>query len=143
VILALFTAATVSTVNVQETAYGHIAGQMSREVVEATSTPVNTEAVVRTYFADIPVMIEVARCESHFTHELTDGSVLQGRIDSADTGVMQINKRYHQATATAMQLDLDDLQDNMTYARHLYETQGVRPWSASSACWGNTLAANF
>lgn len=142
-ILALFTAATVSTVNVQETAYGHIAGQVDVESAEVASALGTTEEVVRSYFADIPVMIEVARCESHFTHELADGSVLQGRVDSADTGVMQINKRYHEAAATAMELDIDDLHDNLVYARHLYETQGTRPWNASMPCWGNTLAANF
>jgi hypothetical protein len=143
VILALFTAATVSTVNVQETAYGHIVGQSEEVAVQNVVATSNTEEMVRSYFADIPVMIEVARCESHFTHDLADGSVLQGRVDSADTGVMQINKRYHLSSATAMQLDLDDLHDNMVYARHLYEKLGTQPWSASSACWGTTLAANF
>jgi len=146
VILALLTAATVSTVNVQGTAYGSIASQpatISEAVVQKTPSPYDTEATVRSYFADIPVMIEVARCESTFRHELADGSVLVGRVDPADTGVMQINKRYHEATATAMQLDLDELYDNLAYARHLYERQGTQPWNASLPCWGNTLAANF
>lgn len=140
-ILALFTAATVSTVSVEETAYGHIADQATE--VAVVTAAVNTEEMVRSYFADIPVLIEVARCESGFQHDLANGSVIQGRIDAADTGVMQINKRYHETAATAMQLDIDDLQGNMEYARHLYETQGTRPWNASMPCWGNTLAANF
>lgn len=101
-----------------------------------------TEAIVRSYFQDIPVMAEIARCESTFRHEL-NGSVLQGRVDPADTGVMQINKRYHLKTATAMDLDLDDLYDNMAYARNLYERQGTQPWSASMPCWGGSLAANY
>ncbi len=103
----------------------------------------NAEAVVREYFKDIPVMIQVARCESTFQHTLADGSVLQGRVDNADTGVMQINKRYHLATATRLGLDLHDIYDNMAYARHLYETQGIQPWSASAPCWGKTLAMNI
>jgi hypothetical protein len=98
---------------------------------------------VRNYFADIPVMIEIARCESTFRHTLEDGSVLQGRVDPADTGVMQINKRYHLKTATAMNLDLETIEDNMAYARHLYETQGVQPWSASAPCWNRSLAYNY
>ncbi len=102
----------------------------------------DTEAVVRAYFADIPVMIQIARCESTFRHYLADGSVLSGRVDGADTGVMQINKRYHQKAATAMGLDLDDITGNMAYARHLYETQGTRPWNASAPCWAQTLAMN-
>lgn len=88
-------------------------------------------------------MIQVARCESTFRHTLADGSVLRGVVDNADTGVMQINKRYHLAAATKMGLDLEDIYDNMAYARYLYEKQGVQPWSASSPCWGRTLAANI
>jgi hypothetical protein len=69
--------------------------------------------------------------------------VLKGRVDSADTGVMQINKRYHEKTASAMNLNLEDIYNNMEYARYLYETQGTQPWSASSACWSPTLAMNI
>ncbi len=102
----------------------------------------STEATVRSYFADIPIMIQIARCESTFQHTLADGSILRGRVDGADTGVMQINKRYHQKAATAMGLNLDDIYGNMAYARHLYETQGTRPWNASAPCWAKTLAMN-
>ena len=112
---------------------------MVREVAPAKGT----EAIVRSYFRDIPIMVEIARCESTFRHELADGSILQGRVDSDDTGVMQINKRYHEETAIAMELNLDDIYHNMAYARYLYETQGTQPWSASMPCWGNTLAANY
>lgn len=160
-ILALFAGAAVSSVDVPETAYGHIA--MTEQVVaedlvkdelpevpkvQKVAGPVkhlgsNTEVAVREYFSDIPVMIEIARCESTFRHTLADGSILQGRIDPADTGVMQINKRYHLKTANAMNLDLDNLYDNMAYARHLYERQGVQPWSASAPCWNRHVALNF
>ncbi len=115
------------------------------EAVEMTLTtsPSNTEEIVRAYFHDIPVMAEIARCESTFRHELKDGSILKGRVDPADTGVMQINKRYHNQKAAAMDLNLDDIYDNMAYARFLYETQGTRPWNASAVCWDGQLAANF
>lgn len=102
----------------------------------------NTEQIVREYFKDIPVMIQVARCESTFRHTLEDGSILQGKVDPADTGVMQINKRFHAATAEKLGLNLDNIYDNMAYARYLYEKQGTQPWSASSPCWGRTLAYN-
>jgi hypothetical protein len=139
-------AVTASTVEVQETAYGHIASQNEAKIeaeVTTNNLAMNTEAIVRSYFSDIPIMIEVARCESDFRHQLTDGTILVGRVDPADTGVMQINKRYHEATATAMQINLDDIYGNLAYARHLYEKQGTRPWNASMPCWGNTLAANI
>ncbi len=123
-------------------AYGQI---ITKESVEEVHRKVetNVESVVREYFADIPVMIQVARCESTFRHTLADGSVLRGFVDNADTGVMQINKRYHLATATALGLDLEDIYDNMAYARYLYERQGVQPWNASRPCWGQTLAMNI
>ena len=142
-ILAFLSVSTASAVPVPETAYGHIASEEAIPVVrEVASAAVGTEAIVRSYFKDIPVMIEIARCESTFRHQLADGSILQGRVDPADTGVMQINKRYHLAAATAMELNLDDIYHNMAYARHLYEMQGTQPWSASMPCWGNTLAMN-
>ena len=141
-ILALFTASTVSTVDVPETAYGHIANNQASALVKEVAPHNETERIVRSYFRDIPIMIEIARCESTFRHTLADGSVLQGRVDPDDTGVMQINKYFHEATATNMQLDLDDIYHNMAYARYLYETQGTQPWSASMPCWGNYVASN-
>ena len=132
----------MSTVVQLETAYGQIVNTQVA-VKEETLSPTNTERIVRTYFKDVPVMIQIARCESTFRHTLEDGSVLKGVVDPADTGVMQINKRYHQRAATAMNLNLDDIYQNMAYARHLYETQGLRPWNASAGCWNRTLAANI
>lgn len=127
----------------ESAAYGQIMTEVPASTFAAKAPVENTEAAVREYFKDIPVMIQVARCESHFRQTLADGSVLRGVVDSADTGVMQINKRYHSTAAASMGLSLDDLYGNMAYARHLYETQGTRPWNASSACWGKTLAVNL
>lgn len=123
-----------------DTSYGMIATNV--EAVEvATVTEQSTEAIVREYFSDIPVMIQVARCESTFRHTLADGSVLKGKVDSRDTGVMQINTYYHGTQAAKLGLDLEVLEDNMAYARNLYERQGTQPWSASAPCWGRTLAS--
>lgn len=120
-----------------DTAYGHIA---TNKTNATEYTAEGTEMAVRSYFSDIPVMIQIARCESTFRHTLADGTVLKGRVDPADTGVMQINKRYHQASASKLGLDLEDLNDNMAYARDLYERQGTRPWSASAPCWSDSIA---
>lgn len=138
-ILALLTASTVSSVDLPETAYGRIAEDSSIEI----STEETTEEIVREYFKDIPIMAEVSRCESTFKHYAEDGSVLKGRVDSDDTGVMQINKRYHEKTAASMNLNLDDLYDNLAYARSLYKKQGTQPWIASMSCWGKSLALNY
>jgi hypothetical protein len=81
-------------------AYGQIEETPTEKVAVKSSPLLNTELVVRSYFEDIPVMIQIARCESGFRHTLKDGSVLRGAVDPADTGVMQINKRFHDNTAT-------------------------------------------
>lgn len=132
----------ISGTTPSETAYGQIVNTLATEQT-TPSLSTDTETIVRSYFQDIPIMIQIARCESTFRHTLADGSVLTGRVDPADTGVMQINKRYHESTATAMDLNLEDIYHNMAYARHLYEKQGTQPWSASAPCWNSSLAVNI
>jgi hypothetical protein len=134
-------ATSISTVIPESTEYGQIATTQEIEKV-AELSPLNDEKIVRSYFRDLPIMVQIARCESSFTHTLADGSILRGRVDNADTGVMQINRRFHEKTAEVMNLDLNDIYHNMAYARYLYETQGTQPWSASAPCWGQTLAMN-
>lgn len=85
-------------------------------------------------------MIQIARCESTFRHTLSDGTVLRGTVDPADTGVMQINSRYHSVRALQLGLDITDIYGNMAYARDLYKRQGTQPWSASAPCWSPTIA---
>lgn len=114
------------------------------ETAYAAETTVDNnevESLVRAYFKDVPVLVSVARCESHFRHELEDGSVLRGKVDGADTGVMQINRRYHEKRAQSLGLDLFDLEDNLAYARLLYEEQGTKPWNASAPCWRPEVAS--
>ncbi len=127
----------IGSVENTDTAYG----QIQDETTVLTEENTSTEEIVREYFADIPVMIQVARCESTFRHTLADGTVLRGIVDDRDTGVMQINTYYHGDTADRMGLNLEDIYDNMAYARDLYERQGTQPWSASRPCWGRTLAS--
>ena len=101
---------------------------------------ISSEKIVRSYFRDLPIVVEIASCESNFRHTLSDGSVLRGRIDDDDIGVMQINKRYHQDSADRLNLDLNDIYDNMVYARILYNDAGTKPWNPSAPCWKKTLA---
>jgi hypothetical protein len=102
----------------------------------------NTEAAVRSYFEDIPIMIEIARCESGFTHiDPATGTTKHGHLNYNDIGVMQINEVYHGAESKRMGLNIYDLKGNLAYARFLYEHQGTQPWSASKGCWQNNLIA--
>jgi hypothetical protein len=98
--------------------------------------------VVREYFKDIPIMAEVAWCESRLTHiDPHTGEVMRGMANPSDIGVMQINEYYHGDTAEALGLDIMVLEDNLAYARNLYEREGTQPWSASRPCWQGKLLA--
>jgi hypothetical protein len=103
--------------------------------------PQTAEQYVRAYFADEPVMIEVARCESTFQQFDKDGSVHRGVVNDKDIGIMQINEHYHAETADKLGLDIYTLQGNVAYAQYLYDKEGTAPWSSSEACWGKTAAA--
>lgn len=96
---------------------------------------VEVEAYVKEYFKDVPILAEVARCESHFRQTDKDGNIIRGKANRFDIGVMQINELYHLDQAKAQKIDLYSLEGNLAYARELYEKQGVYPWMASSACW--------
>lgn len=154
-ILTALLATSATTLTPSETAFGTIAStevveqklvqkvETKKRVIGVAGSDPETESIVRSYFRDIPIMAEIARCESTFRHTLPDGSVLKGRVDSDDTGVMQINRRYHGETAARLKLNIEDLYHNMAYARHLYETQGTQPWSASAPCWNKSVAMNI
>jgi hypothetical protein len=133
---------------------GHVvyAAEIGPEQRAATQTAVRTAAAVttahttvekevRAYFKDAPILAEIAYCESEFEQvDPATGQVKRGWQNPADIGVMQINVHYHGATAKAMGLDLDNLYDNMAFARYLYDREGTRPWNASKYCWGPAAA---
>lgn len=106
------------------------------ETFKVEKKPETLTEYVEEYFADAPVLADIAWCESRMRHTDTDGKILRGEIDSDDIGVMQINTRYHQEDADELDIDIYTLSGNLEYARYLYEKQGVRPWKASMPCWG-------
>jgi hypothetical protein len=96
----------------------------------------STESYVRQYFSDIPIMIQIARCESTFRQLENDGRIHRGVVNSGDVGVMQINEYYHGDEAAKANYNLYSLEGNLAFARDLYEKEGTQPWSSSKACWG-------
>ncbi len=99
------------------------------------------ESRVREYFADIPLMAEISKCESHFRQLEADGSVFRGIVNNRDVGALQINEYYHKARSQKLGLDINTLEGNMKYARILYEEQGGQPWISSSPCWKKSTVA--
>jgi hypothetical protein len=100
----------------------------------------NVEEYVRNYFADTPIMIEVARCESQFRQFDKEGKVLKNPTSTAK-GIMQIMESIHAEDAKETYgFDILTIDGNLGYAKLLYEKQGIKPWMASSACWKKTTA---
>jgi hypothetical protein len=90
---------------------------------------------VTDYFKDIPILAEIAACESHYRQFDSNGKVLRGQKNQYDVGVMQINELYHLEASEKLDVDIYTLDGNVAYARYLYEKQGAKPWMSSSACW--------
>lgn len=98
---------------------------------------------VQSYFADIPVMVDISQCESHFRQFNSNGDVFRGKENNHDVGVMQVNEDYHLATSKKLGIDIYTLEGNMEYARYLYEREGTAPWNSSKPCWGGTKNAKL
>lgn len=101
---------------------------------------ITVEEYVRNYFSDIPIMIEVAKCESRFRQYDENGEVLRGEQNSLDRGVMQINEYYHNENSEKLGFNIMTLEGNTAYTRYLFEKYGVKPWMSSSKCWSKTTA---
>jgi hypothetical protein len=124
-------------VNVQPSTAG------SEDGISTITTESDRQAVekyLREHFADTPILVEIARCESTFMH-YKNGELVRGRVDNADVGVMQINERYHLETATKLGYDIHTIEGNMAYARYLYGKSGTKPWNASKPCWEDAALA--
>ena len=116
---------------------GQLGSPDGRKEISPFGDAQTVEEFVREYFEDIPVMAEVARCESTFRHFGENGNVIRGEVNKSDVGVMQINEYYHGDTADHLDIDLYTLEGNVAYARSLYEREGTVPWGASERCWKN------
>jgi hypothetical protein len=104
-------------------------------LISSSKKPTNMEEYLANEYADTPILVEVARCESEFRQFNKDGSVLRGRAVADDIGVMQINEHYHGSTAKKMGIDIYTVEGNVAYAKYLYTKSGTDPWSASKPCW--------
>lgn len=97
------------------------------------------EADVRTAFADAPVMISIARCESKFTQFGKGGTALHGGLGGKMVGIFQVYSDIHATYAASIGMDIYTTEGNLAYARHLYEREGTKPWLSSFPCWGNDV----
>jgi hypothetical protein len=95
------------------------------------------EQYVRSYFADVPVLADIAQCESQMHQFDKNGNVIRNPGSSA-VGIMQIMSSIHDPVADKLGLDIYTIQGNLAYARYLYDHKGTLPWDASKSCWGKS-----
>ena len=93
------------------------------------------EDYIKTEYADTPILIAIAQCESNFRQFNPDGSVVRGKVDSHDVGVMQINETYWLGKSKSLGDDIYTIEGNMDYAKYLYDKEGTDPWNSSAKCW--------
>jgi len=137
--------------------YGGVQAQASttdagntNPTIEQTSSTTETsfinskvvEAYIKAQYADEPILVDVARCESTYRQFDQTGNILRGKVNSADVGVMQINEKYHADEAVKMGYNIYTTEGNVAFAKYLYKKYGGDPWSSSESCWseGNQVA---
>ncbi len=97
-------------------------------------------------WAGYPILRRICACESTGSPTSEprqfndDGSILwgkeKGKIVKRDVGACQINTKAHKKILKQMDLDvINSLEDNVEYAKILYDRNGVNDWRASISCW--------
>src|SRR5688572_9021285 len=93
-----------------------------RSFTEAAShDPEEVEEAVREYFEDIPVMVEIARCESKFRQFTDSGNPFYGGYGGGMVGIFQIYESVHDNAARDLGFDIETVDGNIGYAHHLYK----------------------
>jgi hypothetical protein len=107
---------------------------MSNDVVLTPSRQVSLsiEEEILRVFPDAPIMVEVARCESQLD------PLADREHRNVDVGLFQINQ-VHLPKLAELGLDRRNLHDNLTYARMLYDWNGLNDWYMSRNCWSKYL----
>lgn len=89
-------------------------------------------------------VLAIAECESagliHWGH---DGSLLQNeKGESSAAGVLQVLLKLHRPDYEELNLNMEDIDDYLTFVRQLIERRGgYGDWAASEYCWGSKVAS--
>lgn len=108
-----------------------------REVNPKTVTAQGIETVVvKTVYAESPIMERIAKCESGGKHYGTSGQVIMrsNTNGSVDVGKFQINSVWFKK-ATELGYDVTTEKGNTDMAYWIYANRGTNDWYASRDCW--------
>jgi len=86
--------------------------------------------------------LRIAHCESGFRQYDENGDILRGKQNPFDTGIFQINEKYHLEKSQALGFDIHQKTGNIEYAMWLMKNETNKHWKWSKGCWneGNNLA---
>ncbi len=99
-------------------------------VVPTTLSQEEVVSEILNVFPDAPIMVAVAKCESNLNPSADRKGI--------DGGLFQVNQ-VHLPRLNALGLNRYDLNDNLTYARMLYDESGLGPWYMSKHCWSKYM----
>jgi hypothetical protein len=102
----------------------YVAPVEEKEIIQIREESIEEKILKK--FPDAPIMLEVARCESGLQN-------IPGQL-SDDSGIFQINV-VHTETLQELGLDRTNIDDNIAFARILYDQSGLQPWKNSEHCW--------
>ncbi|PSO45689.1 MAG: hypothetical protein BRC25_01295, partial [Parcubacteria group bacterium SW_6_46_9] len=108
--------------------------QGQTETKETVYSQSDIRKLVQNEFGENHPMVDVARCESSFRQYEQDGDVLRNPESDA-IGIFQILEGLHERPADELGFDIFTTEGNIGYARKLYDSFGLQPWSPSSLCW--------
>ena len=125
--------------------------QASQTIEYSVERPTSTSALriyneiieaSRRYGVDTDNALRIAHCESQFRQYDEQGNVLRGIQNPADTGIFQINEKYHLDQSQAIGLDIHQKTGNIEYAMWLMKKETNKHWKWSKPCWSgeNNLA---
>ena len=94
-----------------------------------STSPAEVESEINKIFPDMPIMKDIAKCESGLRQYSNNFVPLRGGKGGNYIGVFQLAESHSQA-ARAMGFDIYSLEGNVGYAKVMYDAQGTAPWVA-------------
>lgn len=90
--------------------------------------------ITEVFGKDAEVMTKIAFCESSLRQFDETGKVLISKTN--DRGLFQISW-VHDEELKKLNLDVTKLEDNIAYAKYLFDNNELKDWQASAKCWQN------